>query len=69
MHIMYGKVYSLLKLTSKRAPFVVVLDNQNAYDVTSDPIVVAEDSVEGEDWRILIPSLEDPYLCLKCGAI
>ena len=28
MHIIYGKVYSLLKLTSKRAVFVVVLDDR-----------------------------------------
>ena len=28
MHIIYGKVYSLLKLTLKRAPFVVVSDDQ-----------------------------------------
>ena len=28
VHIIYGKVYSLLKLTSKRAPFVVVFGDQ-----------------------------------------
>ena len=46
MTIIHGEVYSLLKLTSKRAPFVY------AYDVTSNPIVMAEGSV-GEHWLIL----------------
>ena len=43
MHIIYGKVYLLLKLTSKRV--VVVLTIKNAYNVTSDPIVIVEGSV------------------------
>ena len=33
MDIIYGKVYSLLKLTSKPAPFVVVLDDQECVTV------------------------------------
>ena len=40
MHIIYGKVYSLLKLTSKR---VVVLNDQEWR--TSNPIVTVEGSV------------------------
>ena len=38
MHIIYGNVYSILKVTSKRAPFVVVLDDQEC--VQSSPIPI-----------------------------
>ena len=53
MHIIYGKVYSLLKLISTRAPFVVVLDNQECVWRHFRSNCHSKGLVEGEHCRIL----------------
>ena len=62
MHIIYGTVYSLLKLTSKRAPFVVVLDDQECVRRHFRSNCYGGELSEG---TLSHPSLEDPYSVKK----
>ena len=57
-HIIYGKVYSLLKLTSRRASFVVVLDDQECVWRHFRSNCYGEGLSGG---TLSHPSLEDPY--------
>ena len=59
MNIIYRKVYSLLKLTFKRAPFVVVLDDLEF--VCRHCQTKCHDGGLSGGGTLSHPSIEDPY--------